>query len=42
MFANPLIVKVFYNLMDNSVRYGGKITMIRFSAIESGDDILIL
>ncbi len=31
MFADPLIVKVFYNLMDNAVRYGGKITTIRFS-----------
>ncbi|MEI6842678.1 MAG: HAMP domain-containing sensor histidine kinase, partial [Methanomicrobiales archaeon] len=32
VFADPLVVKVFYNLMDNAVRYGGKITFIRFSA----------
>jgi len=31
VFADPLIVKVFYNLMDNAVRYGGKITTIRFA-----------
>jgi len=31
LFADPLVVKVFYNLMDNAVRYGGKITSIRFS-----------
>jgi len=31
VFADPLIVKVFYNLMDNAVRYGGKITTICFS-----------
>jgi signal transduction histidine kinase len=31
VFADPLIVKVFYNLIDNAVRYGGKITTIRFS-----------
>jgi PAS domain S-box-containing protein len=31
VFADPLIIKVFYNLMDNAVRYGGKITTIRFS-----------
>ena len=31
VFADPLIAKVFYNLMDNAVRYGGKITTIRFS-----------
>jgi signal transduction histidine kinase len=30
VFADPLIVKVFYNLVDNAVRYGGKITIIRF------------
>ena len=42
VFADPLIVKVFYNLMDNAVRYGGKITTIRFSVQESGDDHLIV
>ena len=31
VFADPLIVKVCYNLMDNAVRYGEKITTIRFS-----------
>jgi len=30
IFADPLIVKVFFNLMDNAVRYGKKITIIRF------------
>ena len=30
VFADQLIVKVFFNLMDNAVRYGGKITTIRF------------
>jgi signal transduction histidine kinase len=29
VFADPLVVKVFYNLMDNAVRYGEKITTIR-------------
>ena len=42
VFADPLIVKVFYNLMDNAVKYGGKITVIRFSVQESGDDHLVL
>jgi len=42
IFADPLIVKVFYNLMDNAVRYGGKITNIRFTEQESGDDYLIV
>ena len=37
VLADPLIVKVFYNLMDNAARYGGKITNIRFSAIDRDD-----
>jgi PAS domain S-box-containing protein len=42
VFADPLIVKVFSNLMDNAVRYGGKITTIQFTVQESGDDHLIV
>jgi signal transduction histidine kinase len=42
IFADPLIVKVFYNLMDNAARYGGKITTIRFYVQESCDDYRIL
>ncbi|MFA5348341.1 MAG: PAS domain S-box protein [Methanoregula sp.] len=42
VFADSLIVRVFYNLMDNAVRYGGKITTIRFSVQESGDDLMIV
>jgi len=36
VFADPMFIKVFYNLIDNAVRYGGKITTIRFSAEEHG------
>ena len=42
VFADPLVVKVFYNLMDNAVRYGGKITTIRFSVEERDEDHLIV
>ncbi len=42
VFADPLIAKVCYNLMDNAARYGGKITTIRFSAEEAGDDHVIV
>ena len=42
VFADPLITKVYYTLMDNAARYGGKITTIRFSALESGDDHLLI
>ena len=38
VFADPLVIKVFYNLIDNAVRYGGKITTIRFFVEEAGDE----
>ncbi len=42
VFGDPLIIKVCYNLIDNAVRYGGKITTIRFSLQERGDDYVIV
>ena len=30
MFADPLIIKVFSNLIENSVRHGGNISAVRF------------
>jgi PAS domain S-box-containing protein len=42
VFADPLIVKVFYNLMENAVRYGGKIRTIRFYLMEPGDNYIIV
>ncbi len=42
VFADPLIVKVFYNLIDNSIRYGGKITTIRFTLIDREDNGIIV
>ncbi len=42
VFADPLIVKVFYNLIDNAVRYGGKITTIRIFFSEHNDDRAIV
>jgi len=37
-----LIVKVFYNLIDNSVRYGGKISTIHFFSEKQSGDYLII
>jgi PAS domain S-box-containing protein len=34
VFADPLIAKVIFNLVDNAVRHGGKITTIRFLLLE--------
>jgi PAS domain S-box-containing protein len=42
VFADPLFVKIFYNLIDNAVRHGGKITTLRFSVEErNGDHVVI-
>jgi PAS domain S-box-containing protein len=42
VFADPLMIKVCYNLMDNAVKHGGKITTIRFSAQErNGNHIVV-
>jgi PAS domain S-box-containing protein len=42
IFADYLLEKVFYNLVENSVRHGEKVTVIRFSCQRSGDDLLVL
>jgi len=42
VFADQLIIRVFFNLMDNAVRYGGKITTIRFSADNRNGDVVIV
>ncbi|RPI37761.1 MAG: PAS domain S-box protein [Methanoregulaceae archaeon] len=42
VFADPLMVRVWYNLLDNAVRYGGKITAIRFFSLERGDDHILV
>jgi PAS domain S-box-containing protein len=42
IYADPLFEKVFYNLIDNALRYGGeKMSAVRFSAQESGPDLVI-
>jgi len=42
VFADPLIIKVFYNLIENAVRYGKKITEIRFSLEKRNGDAVII
>jgi PAS domain S-box-containing protein len=42
IFTDPLIIRVFYNLIDNAMRYGRKITTIRFSAEYHDEDLVIL
>ncbi len=42
VFSDALIANVCYNIIDNAVRYGGKITTIRFSVEDPGDYHLIV
>ncbi|MDD1702417.1 MAG: PAS domain S-box protein [Methanoregula sp.] len=42
VFADPLIAKVFFNMADNAVRHGGKITTIRFSCEKRDGDRIIV
>ena len=38
VFADRLIEKVFYNLMENTLRHGGNVSRIRFSFAESAGE----
>jgi signal transduction histidine kinase len=42
IFADKLLERVFFHLVDNAVRYGEKITRIRFSSEESFEELLII
>jgi signal transduction histidine kinase len=42
VFTDPLIVKVFFNLIDNALRHGSRITTIRFSSEARDRDLIII
>jgi len=42
IYADPLISKVFFNLLDNARRHGGKIRQVRFLAEEMNGDRIIV
>jgi len=42
VFADPLIVRVFFNLIDNAMRHGGRIRLIRFSCTPRGTSRVIV
>ena len=41
VFADPMLGRVFYNMIDNSLRHGGHIAEIRIRGQESGEEFLI-
>jgi PAS domain S-box-containing protein len=42
IFADYLLEKVFYNLVENSVRHGERVKTIRFSYEKRSDDLILL
>lgn len=42
ILADPLLEKVFYNLFDNALRYGEKITKIHCSSVNQGATLTIV
>ena len=42
VYADPLIEKVFYNLMENSLRHGGHVTSLVLSAKETPDGMIVM
>jgi PAS domain S-box-containing protein len=42
VYADPMIVKIFFNLVDNALRHGGTISTIRFSLEERDGDRVIV
>jgi signal transduction histidine kinase len=42
IFADPMIAKVFYNLIDNALRHGGRVTHISVSCRQEGRNVTIL
>ncbi|MDD1718973.1 MAG: ATP-binding protein, partial [Methanoregulaceae archaeon] len=42
VFADPMLEKVFSNLLDNSIRHGERVTEIRISSHRSGEGLVIV
>jgi len=42
IYADPLLGKVFYNLLENAVRHGQHTSVIRFSYRDNGDSLTIV
>jgi PAS domain S-box-containing protein len=42
VYADPMLEKVFFNLLDNSIRHGQHVTEIRVSSCQSPEGLMIL
>jgi PAS domain S-box-containing protein len=41
IFADPLLERVFYNIVENAVEHGDRVSVVRLSSAESADGLLI-
>ena len=42
IYADPMLERVFFNLLDNAIRHGETVTEIRVSSHRSGSDLLVV
>jgi signal transduction histidine kinase len=42
VFADPMLAKVFFNLLDNSIRHGQRVTEIQVSSHSSGENLVVV
>ncbi|MGA2104271.1 PAS domain S-box protein [Methanoregula sp.] len=42
VYADPMLEKVFFNLLDNSIRHGGQVTEIRVSSRQSNEGLALV
>jgi PAS domain S-box-containing protein len=42
IYADQVVEKVFFHLIDNAVRYGGQTRMIRFTCKESFEELIVI
>ena len=42
IYADPLLLKVFYNLLENAIRHGENVSTVRFSSRVLGDELVLV
>jgi len=42
IYADPLLLKVFYNLLENAIRHGENVSIVHFSSRVSGDELVLV
>jgi K+-sensing histidine kinase KdpD len=42
IYADPLLHKVFYNMLENAIRHGENVSTVHFSSRESGNELILV